>query len=271
MSLIRTLPLALVFAALVTSVVDARADDKQACVAASTNGQQHRLDGKLLAARASFTACTQSSCPSVVRSACAEWLTALDKSIPSIVVVARDPLGKDVPVTRVTVNGAPVDVGRVIDLDPGEHVVAVETKTGAKGAETVKVAESEKNRLVVIAIVPLTPVMKPIPPPSRPNATVTRGPWPWIFGGIGVIGIASAAGFGAAAYYQVRDLRATCAGSCSHDDVRSVRTKLVVSDLSLGVGVVAAAISTYLFLRTPGSVRVESGPGIAGLSLVTSF
>ena len=46
-------------------------------------------------------------------------------------------------------------------------------------------------------------------------------------------------------------LRDTCAPlrACSQDDVDAARTKLVIADVALGVGVVALAVATYMFIQ----------------------
>jgi hypothetical protein len=52
---------------------------------------------------------------------------------------------------------------------------------------------------------------------------------------------------------QRDDLRDSCAPSCPEDDVGSVRTKLILADVSLGVGVVSLGVATYLFIASAGS------------------
>jgi len=62
------------------------ADAKKACVAASTEGQTARDDGKLMDARKSFLSCARDECPAVVRKSCAQWLTDVEDRIPSAVI-----------------------------------------------------------------------------------------------------------------------------------------------------------------------------------------
>ena len=234
------------------------ADQKQACVDASTQGQQLRLDGKLVAAREAFRACTDAACPSPVRSACGDWLVEVDKALPTIVIAARDPAGKDLKVRRVSIDGAPsleAALGRAVAIDPGKHAIDVELEDGAVAKEAATVAEGEKNRIVLVTFVPRKTIETPKPvPPST-----ARGPWPWVFGAVGVAGLASFAGFGTAAWLGARDLRSRCEGSCSSSEVSAVRTKLLVADISLGVGLVGAGVATFLFLRTPSAASGVSG------------
>jgi hypothetical protein len=46
-------------------------------------------------------------------------------------------------------------------------------------------------------------------------------------------------------------LRNSCAPKCSDSAVSQVRTKLLVADISLGVGVVSLAVAGYLLLSAP--------------------
>src|SRR5262249_9505902 len=54
---------------LTLATASAVADTKR-CISAAEQGQQQRKEGKLLAARGSFVACTASECPAVVRKDC---------------------------------------------------------------------------------------------------------------------------------------------------------------------------------------------------------
>ena len=61
-----------------------------------------RRSGKLLAARAALLACSREICPDAVRGDCVDWLEDVNRSVPSVVVTARD-CGVDV----VDVTGVP--------------------------------------------------------------------------------------------------------------------------------------------------------------------
>jgi hypothetical protein len=76
-----------------------------------------------------------------------------------------------------------------------------------------------------------------------------------LIGGVGLAGFGGFAVFGLTGLSEKRDLADTCApsGSCAAGDVSSARTRLIIADVSLGVGVVAVGIATYLFLRDRGA------------------
>ncbi len=92
-----------------------------------------------------------------------------------------------------------------------------------------------------------------------------------------VVGGASVALFGASAWLgltgrsDLSGLRTTCAPTCTDAQVDPVRTRLVLSDITLGAGIVGAAISIYLFARPPGEspspVQVDVAPTSGGAAL----
>jgi hypothetical protein len=83
-----------------------------------------------------------------------------------------------------------------------------------------------------------------------------------VFSGIAVLGGASFAYFGLRGHSELSDLRASCLGHCAQDDVDRAWSKLVVADVSLGVGVVAAGVAAWLFLmpRASTSHRPRAAP-----------
>ncbi len=44
------------------------------------------------------------------------------------------------------------------------------------------------------------------------------------------------------------DLRARCGSRCSDAEVASLKTRYILADVSLGVGIVALGVATYLWL-----------------------
>ncbi len=66
--------------------------------------------------------------------------------------------------------------------------------------------------------------------------------------GIGVVALSSFAYFGLSADGDAADLRRTCAPNCAPDRVDAVRSKLVLANVSLGVGVAAFGVAGALWL-----------------------
>jgi hypothetical protein len=137
----------------------AEAGTKEACVKSFEEGQVLRRRSKLVDARAAFGICAQAECPSVVSAKCAEWVTEVDRSIPTIVLGARLD-GEDTADAHVSIDGVVVYFG-LSALDESSH------------------------------------------------------------------------------------LRTTCAPTCDPSDVSEIKTKNVISGISLGVGLVAIGVAAY--------------------------
>jgi hypothetical protein len=240
------------------------AQDRERCVAAFDEGQALHLKGELRAARASFVTCAADVCPGLVRKDCAQSLSALDAELPTIVLGARDAKGNDVIPTAVTVDGESVATldGRALPADPGQHVIRFEHPPDAPVVEHVVLRVGEHNRTILATFAapgaappPRSRVAEaPRPPPPGPEKHATTG-WAYVAAAVGVLGVGSFVGFGLSGWAYKQHLLDTCAPHCADSDVARVRLDYVVGDTSLGVGVVAAGIATYLFLSSgsPGS------------------
>jgi len=255
-----------------TSAFAAKPSDKKVCIEASEKAQQLRADGELTASREQLLTCARDACPGVVRKDCSRWLGEVDDALPSVVLAARDHLGHDVPATKVTVDDAPfadrLD-GKAQTLDPGSHVFKFEAEGHPVVRETVLVREGEKNRTVTVTFPAPPGAEKPAPVVAPVRAVPTAA---WIATGVGVVALGSFVGFGLAGRSQASDLRATCAPSCADDDVSSVRTKLLVADVSLGVSLVSFGIGAWIFLspdkeQPKQAMRVEVSPLAGGGAL----
>src|ERR1700753_253840 len=95
------------FCAATVALAEPTSEDTQACVAASTQGQTDRDEGRLLAAREQLLMCAREACPSIVRKSCADWLSELSGRIPSVVVRVQEAGQRDVTDARVTLDGRP--------------------------------------------------------------------------------------------------------------------------------------------------------------------
>ena len=250
------------------------AEDKRACISASEKAQQLRADSKLMASREQLLSCARDACPSVIRKDCARWLAEVDDALPTIVLGAKDSEGHDVTDVRVTVDKqvfAEKLEGKSQSLDPGSHELKFERAGEDPIVETVLVREGEKNRTVSVTFAHDKPLPK-AGPADRPKVV---SPAAWVLGGVGVAAFVSFAYFGLSARSRAADLRATCAPACAEDDVSSVRTKLLVADVSLAVSVISFGVATYLFLtpKSPSETTVSFSalPGGGSLQLAGRF
>jgi len=231
-------------------------DTVRSCIDASTKGQTLRQAGHLLAARQQMITCSQDACPAVVRSHCTRWLAELDNRIPSLVVRAQDAAGVDIVDARVTIDGKPGKLdGRAVQLDPGEHVVAVEGDRGRRD-ERVILVEGEASRLVMVRFGEasrLAPTASPAPPPERARRIPVGA---WVLGGLGVAALGGATYFGLAANSQLSDLNASCSPHCTDAQTQPGRTDALVFDVLLGAGAAALGGALVWALAFPSTVEV---------------
>ncbi len=259
----------------------ARADDTvHVCIAASTDGQTQRQQGKLLAARDQMIACARDACPSVVRSHCARWLKEIEAAIPSVVVRAVDSSGADVIGARVTIDAHPARLdGQPVRLNPGPHTVAVEADGGARKEEHVLLLEGEASRRVIVRLPATGPAATPGTSAASSTSPSSRIPvGAWILGGAGVLALGGATYFGLAAKSELDGLQSSCSPHCSDARTQPGRTDALVFDVLLGVGGAAVAGALVWALALPShegaggaavqlDVRPLPGGGLASFGL----
>jgi len=254
--------------------------DAQACVAASTQGQTDRDEGRLLAAREQLLACTREVCPSIVKKSCGSWLAELAGRIPSVVVRVHDAGQHDVADARVTLDGRPIALdGRPVALDPGTHTLRVQASAGPSAVRSESVeeprvatersfllAEREQGRLLIVEL----PAQSAAPAPARSAASASaperaepepalasnpsveqRSPRAparfsvpsaaWVLGGLGVGGVVTFAALRSKAANDLRELEQSCSPGCAKHESEAGNRKTLAADVSLGIGVAALA------------------------------
>ncbi|AKU94613.1 hypothetical protein AKJ09_01277 [Labilithrix luteola] len=234
------------------------------CFSAPVEGQKLRRKGALLAAREQFRICARNKCPSEVVRACSRWESEVDASIPTVVLTARDGHAVDVPGVLVAIDGSSgVALGsRAIELDPGSHHFVFSRQGSADVTRDGVLSEGEKNRAIGVTYEVASAAVQT----SYPDSIETR-PIPataWIFGGVGVLGIAGWATFGAL-YLSDRDAK-HCDIGCDDAQRSSVERKGTLSEISLGVGVVSLGLATVFYLTRPK----RSVPVVSTLDVRTS-
>ncbi|MCW5835343.1 MAG: hypothetical protein KIS78_23280 [Labilithrix sp.] len=244
--------------ALAEGVAFAAPDDREQCAASAEQAQQLRDEGKYRRAREQMLVCARDVCPGPIKSDCGKWLTELDRDAPTVVFGARDNNGVDVLDVQVSMDGALIQErldGKPVLVDSGEHTFRFESKDGGVKEERVLVRAAEKARpLIATFPSPVVPEKDKdkdkgadtgVPPAESGSLVPTL-----IVGGIGVVALGSFAFFGISGKNAVDDLQ-ECKPTCSEDKVDSARTKLIIADISLGVGVVALGVAAYMFFTRP--------------------
>jgi hypothetical protein len=252
-------------------------DNVRACIAASTDGQTLRQQGKLLAAREQMIACARDACPPIVRSHCARWLSEVDAAIPSVVVRAEDAAGQDVIGARLAIDGRAQKLdGKPVRLDPGPHTVTIVNDRGARKDERVLLAEGESSRVVTLHLPSAGDASLA---PAPPAATTSRARYvpagAWILGGIGVVGLGAATYFGLTANGDLNTLKSTCSPHCSDAATQPGRTDGVLFGVFAAGGAAAVASAIVWAVAFPSyasattGAHVEVRPVVGGA--VTAF
>jgi hypothetical protein len=253
----------------------ARADVKE-CIDHHSNGQLLRDESRFIAARARFVSCAEATCPDAIRAECSAFLSELDRAIPTVVLAARDEQRRDVPGVRVELDGQPIEGalnGRAIPIDPGHHRFRFVTPDGRVQEIESVAQESIKARPIEVqfAAAPL-PVSVPSPPPAPPTETPEPSATPivaYVLGGVGLAALAGAGYFAWSGRRERQELSETCSPRCADEQVDPVRSKYLVADVLLALGVASIGTGAYFYFSTPTPTRsrapVQSGGWFIGV------
>jgi hypothetical protein len=238
--------------------------DESSCRTAYVETQRWQRGGELRAARRAALVCGQDECSPTVRASCVDWLGQIERALPTIVVDARDSGDAALSAVRVEADGellAERLTGRAIELDPGESVLRFTFGDRWLEQRTL-IHEGEKYRAVTVrfeepALTPPLAASSLDAPP--PNTRTTATPVPtaaYVLSGLGVAGLGAFAVLGATTYAAEDDLRDRCGRSCSTRAVGALRSRYLLADAALGVGVTSLLALSVIWLW-PGA-RVEA-------------
>jgi hypothetical protein len=240
------------------------APDKQACVDAATRGQIQRDDQKLGAAEEAFAICASASCPAAVRKSCAGWLADVRAKRPAVTVRLSDAR----PAT-LQIDGAAASFDTALTLDPGPHELRVEPENGPPVIQSFSLSAGEP-KTITVSVPPAATDQHPAPGPIETVRPVPAGVW--ILGGVAVAGVASWAVFGLLAKSETDRLVDECAPACSRSDRDDAFRTALVADISLGAGIVAAALAGVFYLTRPAhAASFAIRPTPRGAALGGSF
>ena len=137
--------------------------------------------------------------------------------------------------------------GFALEIDPGLHKFRFESPPWPVIEREVLASEGVKDRPIEVEFAP------PLPDATLLSARSEETTKPfrlersdYLFGGIALAGFATLGYFGGTGLYDAHHLKTTCHSYCAHDDVDAVRTKLVIADIGMAVGIVALAVGLYL-------------------------
>lgn len=249
-------------------------NDKKACATAAEDAQRARNESKLISAKDYLEICTRPVCPAPIRKDCEGWSAEIEKAMPTIVISAKDDGGGDILDVKVSVDGNVIANkldGSAVPVDPGAHLFRFEKQNGdAEPVEQkVVIKESEKDRKIevhmhVAAAKPApAPAVQPAIEPEPKSSPPIAG---YISSAVAVASLGVGVFFYVSAKHDIDDLKGQCAPFCNSSQVDPIQTKIIVSDVALGVGVVAAAAAVYFFVshgHSSASAKVGSAPTLA--------
>jgi hypothetical protein len=268
------------FLGLVVGPRSAQAQE-DACTRSYTENQRLRKQGKLKAAREQLLACVSPTCPAMVQTDCANWLTQLDQQLPSIIIAATGPDGREVANVAVRDGTALIAGsldGRPIVLDPGQHDLEFLFAGVPAVKQSIVVREGEQNRRISVSFAPVwTPPPRAIAPERGYELSIAGA----VVGGLGIASIAAFVGLGVSGQSEFDELRETCGAgappadrfTCPENDIDPVELKLTAADVLLGVGAGLTAIGLTLVIidlttaPESGTLQASVGLGHAEISL----
>jgi hypothetical protein len=222
---------------------------KAACIAAFDKAQASRGGRKLLDSRASYLACSDEKCPDMIRDECVKGLREVDEALPTLVLSASAD-GKDVTDAKVILDGELLTgglEGRAIPVDPGPHAARFERPAGSTVEVKIVAREGEKNRLVTGTFV--LPGSKTSEKTGGPGGETPKVPFvPLAFAGAGVLALGASFFVHLGMTERANELGRECAPYCAQSDRDALSDRLVLRNVSLGVGLGALAVAAVTYV-----------------------
>ncbi|HLK37371.1 MAG TPA: tetratricopeptide repeat protein [Polyangiaceae bacterium] len=181
--------------------------------------------------------------------------------------------------TRVTVGGEELRRaawGEPAPVAPGLTEVVVETPGRSPVRQTVTLAAGQRGVLTLDA--QSGAAIEPSPPPPEPADTATPAPpeapadhaWmrtsAYVAAGVGAAGLVAFGVFGAMAKSTYDDLQSSCGAnpcpSSKADEISSGKTKQLVANVGLAVGILGAVSGVTLFVLSPRGRTAQTGTAL---------
>ena len=226
------------------------------CPDSYEKAQEERAAGHLRSALVHLKSCIDPSCAKFIRDDCARWMDQVESALPTVVFAAQSK-GQDLTDVEVSCDGEPLMSaldGKAVPVDPGPHDFSFRAPDRNPVQRQIVIREGEQNRLIAVEFsVAETSASTTasadanLPAESRTHRAVARY-LPYGLAGLGALGGAGFALFAIQGNSQKGDLERSCSPHCQSSQVDSVKTKYVLADTCLAVGLVSVGVATYLFL-----------------------
>jgi hypothetical protein len=277
---------------------DAKDGAQGACASTYEDAVSHQQAGHLREARTLALQCARAVCGNLKKK-CAASAEQLRSDIARIAPVVTDEKGTPLVDVQVKLDQQPLTSrldGRELAVDPGLHELTVTAKVGkwpgheVTATRKVMIVQGQRGPLTIAlsssddesaappasstpAAAPSAPAAtepastEPAPEAARteaaPVSTAHHGlsAWPFVIGGVGVLGL----GAGALLTYWGKtdnDALSACSPNCSPSSVDHIHRLYLAADISFGVGGAALGVAALLFVTTHSSSR-EAAPSTA--------
>lgn len=165
------------------------------------------------------------------RGAAVQALAAAEAKLAHVRVVVTAPTSSD----QIFLDDERVGAGVELPVDPGAHHVRLLRSSADPQDQAFSVVAGERRDLELSA------------PPAKPATSLPTTAI--VVAGVSVVAFGTSAFLGLTGLSDLSDLRDGCgvASRCAPSDVDAANTKLLASDIALGVGIVTAAVAGYLW------------------------
>jgi hypothetical protein len=238
---------------------DSRAEVAAQCANSFENAQVFRKKGQFSASRKELSVCMR-DCPGEIQRQCRQWFDDLDAVMPSIIIQAQAN-GNEQSDVKVQMDGkALADKldGKAISMDPGQHVFTFTTSGYPPVTKSIILHEGEQLRVMNVAFErPEDAAESPSAPAASPDTVASHAtsrpvpPLIYVLGGVAVVGGIGFAALGITADNERSKFEITCSPRCPYDDVRALHSKLIMADVSLGVGIAALTAGAIVWFTRP--------------------
>lgn len=246
-----------------------------ACIRKHAEGQEARMEQRLLDAALDFGQCAVRACPQLVREDCSQWQTQVFASAPR--VVFQTPRG-DLAGLQIWINGqlATLTFGEPMIFDPGRHDLRFDAPGRVPVTRQLHLRAGSAPTIVEMELPrpePARPTLRAAQRdssptlPARPAAPPSESLTPslvYVFGGV------ATAALGVGTYFAIDAARDrsnaidTCAPLCETRDVESIERKFLIADVALGVSLVSAATAlAFYVLDSERDTQRTARPSVA--------
>lgn len=255
---------------------DGRADPSEAeCQAAFDHAVELAGHGQLVQARSALATCESASCGEAIRHRCMLRSELIVEDTPTIVLSVTD--DDDAPVDGVRVSVDRVLVasridGLAIPVEPGVHDFTFYKGDTVIATKRLVILQGQRNRVIAVRVPPEGGHASGAGVADAGRLRVTRTAAPvhrgsfvpsYLVLGVGVTGLAGAAVLTTWGRGD-NDRLAECSPGCPQASVDHIHRLYLGADISLGVGITAIAVGSWLAWRTHAHRALAVQPTASG-------